>query len=122
MDDLRMTLNSGQGQAVADQHLLTFHEKVDNIMEEQEQLRSNHLEYLKEVAHMITEQGELIQNIQGQDSEDCDIDDYVQKMEVIVARNLQIYTDMQSQLGRFKRSLNEEESAAKAAHQTFHYY
>jgi len=24
-------------------------------MEEQEQLRSNHLEYLKEVAHMITE-------------------------------------------------------------------
>lgn len=44
---------------------------------------------------MITEQGELIQNIQGQDSEDCDIDDYVNKMEVIVARNLRIYTDMQ---------------------------
>lgn len=34
MDDLRMTLNSGQGQAVVDQNLLTFHEKVDNIMEE----------------------------------------------------------------------------------------
>jgi len=43
-------------------------------------------------------------------------------MEVIVARNLQIYTDMQGQLGRFKRLLTEEESAAKAAHQTFHYY
>ena len=63
MDDLRMTLTNNQGQAVVDQNLLTFHEKVDNIMEEQEQLRSNHLEYLKEVAHMITEQGELIQNI-----------------------------------------------------------
>ena len=60
-----MTLGSGAGQAVADQNLLTFHEKVDNIMEEQEALRANHLEYLKEVAHMITEQGELIQNIQG---------------------------------------------------------
>ncbi len=45
---------------MADQNLVDFHEKVDNIMEEQEQLRSNHLEYLKEVAHMITEQGELI--------------------------------------------------------------
>ena len=55
----------------------------------------NHLEYLKVVAHMITEQGELIQNIQGQDSEDCDIDDYVNKMEVIVTRNLKIYTEMQ---------------------------
>ena len=58
-----MTLNSGAGAAIADQNLLTFHEKADQIMEEQEQLRSNHLEYLKEVAHMITEQGELIQNI-----------------------------------------------------------
>ena len=117
-----MTLTNNQGQGVMDQNLLTFHEKVDNIMEEQEQLRSNHLEYLKEVAHMITEQGELIQNIQGQESEDCDIDDYVQKMEVIVARNLQIYTDMRGQLTRFKALLNEEENAAKAAHSTFHYF
>lgn len=71
---------------------------------------------------MITEQGELIQNIQGQDSEDCDIDDYVSKMEVIVGRNMQIYQDMSQQLKRFKRLLTEEESAAKAAHKTFHYY
>ena len=63
MDDLRMTLTSGAGAGNAplvENTLLDFHEKVDNIMEEQEQLRSNHLEYLKEVAHMITEQGELI--------------------------------------------------------------
>ena len=48
-----------------DNNLLAFHEKVDNIMEEQEQLRTNHLEYLKEVAMLITQQGELISNIQG---------------------------------------------------------
>lgn len=40
-------------------------------------------------------------------------------MEVIVARNLQIYTEMQKQLGRFKHLLVEEESAAKAAHKSF---
>ena len=61
---------------------------------------------------MITEQGELIQNIQGQDAEDCDIDDYVNKMDVIVARNLKIYTEMQQQLQRFKGLLKEEETAA----------
>ena len=44
-------------------NFLEFHEKVDNIMEEQEQLRTNHLEYLKEVAMLITQQGELISNI-----------------------------------------------------------
>lgn len=80
-------------------------------MEEQEQLRTNHLEYLKEVAMLITQQGELISNIQGQDSEDQDIDDYVNKMEKIVGRNLEIYNDMQKQLGRFKGLLNEEEKA-----------
>ena len=34
LDDLRMTLGADAGQAVADQNLLTFHEKVDNIMED----------------------------------------------------------------------------------------
>ena len=43
-------------------------------------------------------------------------------MEVIVARNLRIYGDMAGQLGRFKALLSEEEKAAKAAGQTFHYF
>ena len=63
-------------------------------MEEQETLRLNHLDYLKEVVNMITEQGELIQMIHGQDDEDNDVDTYVGKMEEIVKRNLEIYTDM----------------------------
>ena len=36
LEDLRMTLGHRDGQALADNNLLTFHEKVDNIMEEQE--------------------------------------------------------------------------------------
>ena len=89
LDDLKMTLGSGQGLGLEpDMGLVAFHEKVDNIMEEQEQLRTNHLEYLKEVAMLITQQGELISNIQGQEQEDQDIDDYVNKMEKIVTRNL----------------------------------
>lgn len=55
LDDLKMTLGSGQGLGLEpDMGLVAFHEKVDNIMEEQEQLRTNHLEYLKEVAMLIT--------------------------------------------------------------------
>jgi len=37
-----------------DNNLLTFHEKVDNIMDEQDELRNNHLEYLKEAAQLLT--------------------------------------------------------------------
>ena len=92
-------------------------------MEEQEQLRTNHLEYLKEVAMLITQQGELISNIQGQDEGETDIDDYVNKMEKIVGRNLTIYADMEQQLKRFKGLLKEEETAYQnAGRQTFHYY
>ena len=80
---------------MAENNMLTFHEKVEDLQDEQEALRMNHLEYLKEVVTMITEQGNLIQTIQGQDDDDdTDIDMYVGKMEGIVQRNLEIYSDM----------------------------
>jgi hypothetical protein len=47
---LKQTLNAGQGMQMVDNNLLTFHEKVDNIFDEHEQLQKNHLEYLKEAA------------------------------------------------------------------------
>ena len=36
LDDLRMTLGHRDGQVMADNNIVTFHEKVDSIMEEQE--------------------------------------------------------------------------------------
>jgi hypothetical protein len=33
-----------------DPQLLTFHEKVDRIVDEEEELRNKHLQYLKEAA------------------------------------------------------------------------
>jgi hypothetical protein len=50
MNDLKQTFTSGAGAQMMDNNLLTFHEKADNIMEEQDELRNNHLEYLKEAA------------------------------------------------------------------------
>jgi hypothetical protein len=50
MNDLKQTFTSGAGAQMMDNNLLTFHEKVDNIMDEQDELRNNHLEYLKEAA------------------------------------------------------------------------
>ena len=43
-------------------------------------------------------------------------------MEGIVARNLEIYTDMQKQLLRFKKLLTEEEEAHKKVRTTFYYW
>ena len=121
MNDLKQTLNSGAGHQLIDNNLLTFHEKVDNIIDEQDELRNKHLEYLKEAAQLLTQEGELISNLQGLGSEETDIDEYVTKMEAIVGRNLEIYSDMQAQLSRFKNLLKEEEEAHKTVRTTFYY-
>ena len=78
-----------------DGNLLTFHEKVDTLIDEQDILRSKHLSYLKEAAQLLTQEGELISALQDNGSGEDDIDGYVNKMEAIVARNLEIYSDMQ---------------------------
>ena len=46
-----------------DGNLLTFHEKVDNIIDEQDILRTKHLQYLKEAAQLLTQEGELISSL-----------------------------------------------------------
>jgi 2C-methyl-D-erythritol 2,4-cyclodiphosphate synthase len=108
---------------MVDNNLLTFHEKVDNIFDEHEQLQKNHLEYLKEAAQLLTQEGEIISGVQTTAIVDQDMDDYVNKMEKIVARNLEIYSDMAAQLARFKALLKDEEEAHKrVGRETFHYY
>ena len=70
---------------------------------------------------MVTEQGELIQKLQSadEDEDNEDIDEYVNKMERIISRNLEIFTDMKRRVDRFKKMLKEEEIAAQNASQTF---
>ena len=82
------------GVGALDPNLLTFHEKADQLVEEEEELRNQHLEYLKEAAKLLTEEGELISNVQGFGSEEYDMDEYVVRMEKIIKRNLEIYGDL----------------------------
>ena len=53
----------GEGGEQLDSNLLDFHEKADELVEEEEELRNKHLEYLKEAAKLLTEEGELISNV-----------------------------------------------------------
>ena len=47
---LKNTISMNPGEQMIDPQLLTFHEKVDRIVEEEEELRNKHLQYLKEAA------------------------------------------------------------------------
>ena len=94
-------------------NLLAFHEKADALAEEEDELRGKHLEYLKEAAKLLTQEGELISNVQGSGigNEEYDMDEYVQKMEQIIKRNLEIYGDLNNRFQKFKRHMKEEEEA-----------
>ena len=104
-----------------DQNLLTFHEKADELVEEEEELRTVHLDYLKEAAKLLTEEGNLISSLTGYGSEEYDMEDYVRRMEKIVTRNLEIYGDLQKRIKNFKQHMNEEEEAHKKLSSTFYY-
>ncbi len=56
MDDLRQTLGFGRPGENLHQHdnnLLTFHEKVDNLLEEEDELKQKHVEYVREAARLL---------------------------------------------------------------------
>ena len=95
-----------------EQNLLTFHEKADELVEEAEELRGAHFNYLKESAQLLTEEGKLLSNLQSEDDYN-DIDQYVNMMEKIVKRNLEIYGDLGNRIKKFKKLMQDEDEAHK---------
>lgn len=113
--------NGEGGVEQLDPNLLTFHEKADELIDEQEEFRGKHFEYLKEAAKMLTEEGDLISNVQGFGEEEYDMDEYVLRMEKIIKRNLEIYGDLQERIVRIKKLMKEESEAHMNVRGTFYF-
>jgi kinesin family protein 2/24 len=79
-----------------------FQEKINTIVEEQEEIFSTHMSAIKEDARLLTHESELISNVQGVGVVDYDIDSYVEKLEAIIKNKLQIYTILDKKLSKFK--------------------
>ena len=47
--------NSSHDEDQLDPNMLTFHEKANELVEEEDELRNKHLEYLKEAAKFLTD-------------------------------------------------------------------
>ncbi|OMJ85608.1 hypothetical protein SteCoe_13022 [Stentor coeruleus] len=87
--------------------ILDFHEKVETILAEEEELLENHVNAIKDDAQILTKEGELIALAQGDG--DYDVDSYVQQMEILIKQKLQVYQGLYEKLLVFKAHLNEEE-------------
>lgn len=89
--------------------MIDFQEKVDTLLEKEEELIGSHMNLIKENAQLLTKEGELISHVQEND--DYEIEDYVAKMSHIIERKLEIYTYLKDKLGDFKVHLRAEEEA-----------
>jgi len=76
-------------------------------MEEEEKLFKAHMQYLKEDARLLTEEGKMINKLQGM--EEHDIDEYIGEMEHLVKQKMELYQKLFGQIQHFKKHLQEEE-------------
>lgn len=90
-----------------------FHRTVEGIFEEEETLLNLHMSVIQENAELLTEEGRLLQQIQGEDVVDYDIDGYAQRLDEILQRKQHLIDQLQTRLTTFRNLLKREETASK---------
>ncbi len=96
-----------------EEELEDFHRTVEGIFEEEETLLNLHMSVIQENAELLTEEGRLLQQIQGEDVVDYDIDAYAQRLDEILQRKQVLIDQLQSRLASFRNLLKREENASK---------
>ncbi len=79
---------------------------VKEIFEEEENLLNMHMKSIHENAELLTEEGALLQSLQGQD---YDIDHYATRLGEILDRKLVLAQSLRACLGAFRALLKKEE-------------
>ena len=86
---------------------------VTSVYEEEEALLNLHMNVIQENAELLTEEGTLLQQVQGDGVEDYDLDTYTQRLEEILTRKMELIGGLRERLGGFRARLVQEERAAK---------
>jgi len=72
---------------------------------------------MKENAELLTEEGRLLQAVQGDDVVDYDIDQYASRLGTILDRKSHLISNLQGKLTSFRNQLRmEEELSRKVGH------
>ncbi|RQM25781.1 hypothetical protein B5M09_003119 [Aphanomyces astaci] len=96
-----------------DNSLEELHGVVQTLYEEQENLLSSHMSAIQENAQLLTEEGMLLSDVQGDAVVDYDIDLYALKLDHILEQKEHTIKRLRKQLALFRRRCQDEESASK---------
>ncbi|KAF0701107.1 Aste57867_8404 [Aphanomyces stellatus] len=116
-EDIKLLHNSlrSQSREVEDDHTLEeLHGVIQTLYEEQENLLSSHMSAIqKENAELLTEEGVLLSDVQGDLVVDYDIDQYALRLDQILEKKENTVKRLRKQLALFRHRCQEEEYAAK---------
>eukprot|EP00117_Sycon_ciliatum_P038738 scpid65811/ scgid28741/ Kinesin-like protein Klp10A; Kinesin-like protein at cytological position 10A len=109
---LKQTLRSGG----EDINQVELQEKADMLLEKEEELISKHMKFIRQVAMLLKQEGELITRVQGLDNgEKYPTEKYIDKMSKIVKQNLRIYNELNTDIEDISQLMDEEEEAYNQA-------
>lgn len=102
----------------ADEEVIeVLHQTIEDLFEEEEELLNIHMNVIQENAELLTEEGRLLQQIQGDDVIDYDIEAYANRLDEILKRKYQLIVILQKKLKLFKRHLKKEEHISRGVQQ-----
>ena len=84
------------------------------LYEEEEQLLNLHMAVIQENAELLTKEGRLLQDMQGDSVVDEDVDVYAQQLNEILIHKLDLINSLQSKVNLFRESLKNEEQQHKS--------
>lgn len=82
---------------------------------------ATHMAAIKEDAKLLTQESELISMIQGVGFIDYDIDNYVEKLELIMKKKVRMYSLLAKKVEKFKNNLKEEDEMRHNIKDTVYY-
>lgn len=120
LDFMKNTLkNESEGQEEPDEYF-NFQEKVEYILDLQEDIMNLHLSAIREDAQMLKKESEIISNARNNDA-DYEIDNYIKDTEDIVRKKLMLYKQIADKIKLAKKALAEEEEYSRKM-KNFMYY
>ena len=87
-----------------------FHRTVQDVFDEEEDLLNLHMSVIQENAELLTEEGRLLQQIQGENN---DIDAYAARLDAILQRKQELIGVLRAKLDHFRTSLQREEKESQ---------
>ena len=91
-----------------------FARTVESLFDNEEELLNLHMNIIQENAELLTEEGRLLQSIQGDDVVDYDIDAYCDRLNAIIQRKQDLNDVLRGKLQTFKDALTKEEELSSS--------